>query len=676
MIDTFDVVIQLSRAKLLNYILENVQIKNLPIVPKFSLAASSQDTNFTSYLDGVDLQLNPGTDQITLTYHVCAASIYRSGQPEVGISDGEVQFTMKLLVGTPFQIKFESVAFQTSQTSGISDTTAFFNDVNAALTSIIDTTKQWNLFPNTPDQTALALTEFAFSGNVSCLDANTVVATAGTGNLKNVKNFLNFEDFALAMAAPLVKNNLLFPAELSIVDAQTIADALGISLADAQNMLANPTPSFINQAKPFLPAPFGTGSIKQTTQGVDIFYDFIDFTLENGFIQMDGKLHGEGFCAHITDGAFTEKITLSIANQQIVATFLPNPPEPTYSVNFDFWCGFGFIFLASNVALVTGIVVTAVIISVVTSMQVQQQELDTNPFSIPAFDQISWNGVEIFTDSLILLGTSSASVGYDTTESRIDINPTLKQQNVEDLGPGTYHFPGNLSCPTPRDFSYEEFSQDVVVTLNLEPTELLLPAKSTTWTVHGQNITSGSGQITYTDLAHTATPPFNETALPNHQIEIDYVVDPFVIINPHPKFFNGLTVLQLTMPKSDYNFNLLVQVAVVDASGITYNAQYGLAVQTDIVQFGADFQQFQQQCGLASKLNIGKIKTIPQGVLHGGETLTPVEVTNVVREIAATQSVQKTVAIVQSLSSTYGAAPILNAFSPNVAAIQARLLEE
>ena len=37
-IDMFDIVVQLSRAKLLSYILENVTIQNQPIVPTFTLS--------------------------------------------------------------------------------------------------------------------------------------------------------------------------------------------------------------------------------------------------------------------------------------------------------------------------------------------------------------------------------------------------------------------------------------------------------------------------------------------------------------------------------------------------------------------------------------------------------------------------------------------------------------
>lgn len=671
MLDTFDMAIEISRAKLLDYILENVQINNLPIVPKLFFTAAGQGNSVHALVDSVDLALNVGTDKADLVYHVYGATISAGGQSQLGFTDGEIRIQLQLAQGTPFQATLLSAEFATSQTSQINDQTAFFNDTNALLTGMLDTSTAWDLFPGTQDATKNFFALLLLEGRqVSCLDADTVVEAIGTGDITKVTNFLELGDFTIMLSTMRVKSTLLFPAMVSLVDPNDIANDLGISVADATSLQASPTITFINDMKPFLPAPFGSGSIKQSDSGVDIFYDFIDFTLNNGSIAMTAKFHGEGFCAHINNGEADETITLIVVSQEVVAAFSPNPPEPTYSVEFDFWCGLGFIFLASNVALVTGIVVTAILISVATGITVPLESISENPFSVPAFDQITWDGIGIFTEGLVLLGSSSASVGYDVTESRVDISSTITTQNTIDVGPGTYHFPGNLVC-TPRDFTYEEYTQDVVVRLWPVATMLIDPVQ-TTWTVHGQPITGNSGQISYTDLAHSATPPFTETALPNHQITIDYVLNPLVITpwhpGPWPKGPIALSTLQLTIPSSDYNFTLLVQAEVEDGDGHAYSSQVALDIETDVVQFGSDYQQFQQQCGLLGRINLSRIRTVPQSVLHGGEALTPYEVTDLIRAVALQAPAQQAITLAKSLSSTYGAEVVIKAFAPSAEA--------
>ena len=60
MLDSFDLVVQISKKKLLSYILENVLIHNLPIVPTFTFKILDQKGSITAILDGVDLYLSLG----------------------------------------------------------------------------------------------------------------------------------------------------------------------------------------------------------------------------------------------------------------------------------------------------------------------------------------------------------------------------------------------------------------------------------------------------------------------------------------------------------------------------------------------------------------------------------------------------------------------------------------
>ncbi len=657
MLDNFDMVIQISRKKFLAYILENVLIHNLPIVPKFTFKVLDKAGTFTAILDAVDINLVSGKNEATLEFTVYAATATLPNQSQLGFSQGQIDIKLKITPGVPFKVILQKAEFKTIQTPNIDNPTSFFQTVNDLLTASLDTKTEWDLFPNTPSATALILLGLSLNGQVFCLDHDTVAGVMGKGDSKKVTNFLKSQDFGVALSAKQVKNNILFPAMVSLLNPQDVATLLGISIGDAAKGIQNPTINFLNSVKPILPPPFGSGEIKQTKQGVDIFFTFIDFQLQNGSIKMTGKLRGEAFCAHISNGSLEEQVTLSIVQQKVAATFSPNPPKPTYSVNFDFWCALGFLFLASNLALVTGIVVTVIVIAVVTNMDIQQNQISQSPFSAPAFDQVTWQSLDIFTEGLVLLGKSSASVGYNTTLSRVDISSTITPTNIEDIGSGIYHFLGNLACKA-QDFQYEEFRQDVEIYLVPKATGLLYPVK-TTWKVHGQTIINGSGQINYIDLAHNATPPFNETSLPNHNISIDYDLNPGKNISLN---YNGLDTLRLICQKSDYNFGLFVEVEVQDASGHTYKSPLFIEVKTDIVQFGQDFLDFQKQCALSGKIMISKIKTIPKQVLHGGDPLTNEVVTNIVKEVVA-QHPQEAIDVIKSLANTNGAIVVMKVFA-------------
>jgi hypothetical protein len=225
--------------------------------------------------------------------------------------------------------------------------------------------------------------------------------------------------------------------------------------------------------------------------------------------------------------------------------------------------------------------------------------------------------------------------------------------DVEKVGSGVYDFPGNLSCKA-QQFVYDEYRQNVSSVLDPQLTGLLPPI-TTTWYVNGIEITGPSGIVNFTALAHAATPPFNEVTLPNHPCSVNYTLFGLGY---------GNSELVLWMPESDYNFDLPVELVAVDASGRTYTDNLVIHVMTDYVQFGQDYIDFQKQCGLAAKFNIGRIRTVPQGVLRGGDPLTPSEITTIVREIVAEQPAAVAIDLVRSLVTTYGAAPVLKAFAP------------
>ena len=317
---------------------------------------------------------------------------------------------------------------------------------------------------------------------------------------------------------------------------------------------------------------------------------------------MTGTYHAEGTCVHVHSGAISEDISLSIDNQQLKTTFTPNPPQPTGSVAVDFWCAAGLLVVGVFVAQFWGIVVASILIGIVSSIAIKPNPLSATQSPIPLFDQVAWTRIETFAEGLVLLGVSSAVAAYETTLSSVNVAVTSVESKIEDIGSGPYHFPGTMVCHA-QDFVYEEFRKDVTATLYPSGVELLYPV-TTTWLVHGQAITGGSGQITYTDQAHTATPPFHEALLPNHQITIDYAINPGPIFRPNSR---ALNILRLTFPKSDYNVRVPVELSVQDASGHTYSLPLVLDTATDVAQFGQDFIEFQQQCALATKIWTSKL---------------------------------------------------------------------
>jgi hypothetical protein len=211
MLDTFDVVIQITRQKLLTLILQNVRVAKLSPVPKWQIGLSGPTGNFNAIFDSVDLTLEVGTNHATLAFHIYAASIVVPNENPVGITDGEMDVKLDIVPGFPFKVILQSAELKTSQTGSIKNVQAFFLNLKNLLTGHLDTQTGWDLFDpnNTPDNVKLLMMGLTLNGKIQVVDADTVAGMIGSGQATNVTNFINPHDIGVGMSANWTINNVI-----------------------------------------------------------------------------------------------------------------------------------------------------------------------------------------------------------------------------------------------------------------------------------------------------------------------------------------------------------------------------------------------------------------------------------------------------------------------------------
>ncbi len=625
MLDTYSVVAQLSRQALLNYILAAVRINKQPIAPRTVLKFSGPAGSAAFVLDSLEFSLEPGTDRATLVYQLYSATATLDGQSQRSFSEGELRIELRIVPGTPFNATLQSAAFSSSQTSNIPDAKAFFDGVASVLAAGLDTSTSWSLFPNTSAEGKLLSLGFLLNGQILCLNANTVVAVLGSGSTAGVTEFRGTYDFALGLSAAWVKTNLLYPTEAVQLKPQDVASYLSLSVEQAKDKIDNPTPDFLNGIKPLLPPPFGTGGLKLPADGYDIYINYLDFTLHEGSIAMAATIFGRVPDATV-EGRVDETITLSLAGSKITATFAPNPPQPVIDVRVDVLSKLGFVFFASNFALITGIVVVSVLMSMVKDFfDVPSQNSPPRTFGVPKFDHVSWGNLNVHTEGIVLSGASETVPGYTDQVPLVSIASSFSAVDELFVGSGSYHFPGNLVCH-PQDFEYAEFRGGVLLSLTCGQAIDVLGPVSTTWTIMGQVIDQPAGTISRVVPAHTAVPPFGGVPLPNHHVDIGYALTPGD---------DGFDSLELSLSKDAYNFDLLVDLTVQDACGHTHKDHDRITVSTDTIRFGQDYDDFRMKCALGAKIVLSTIKTIPKSIQEGREPLSGPAVADAIRELLA-----------------------------------------
>ena len=96
----------------------------------------------------------------------------------------------------------------------------------------------------------------------------------------------------------------------------------------------------------------------------------------------------------------------------------------------------------------------------------------------------------------------------------------------------------------------------------------------------------------YTSTVMASIPPPNGTAIPGHEIQLQYQVG---TIGAFGSFRAGKK-LNLFARKEDLNYMVRVEVRVTDAIGRKFSDAANLPMKGDIAEFGEDYYEYLNQC--------------------------------------------------------------------------------
>jgi hypothetical protein len=648
----FDMCFELTADALLRLMQDAVNIQGVVPFPQFELKATQTGGSsllaFDGIFDSVSISLNVGADTGVLSFHIIAGQVTLPGAPLVPLSDGNVRVNFQIVQGVPFQVILQSAALDVPATQQVQSIPNFFSQINQILTGLLDPSKKFDLFPNGTVNYGIP---FGLEvTKVLCFDSSTVMLFFGANGIvsQKTKSLAAGYDLSAAYSADRLRQTIFYPGEIYNYSADDIVALLPITKKQATDLLNDPTVSFIGDLKPFLPAPFGTGQFKEHKDGTDIFINWLDFVFHDGYVEMDGKFNGGGTCFSVDNGVFTETLAVSVANGAISTSYSPNPPQPTYDVSVDFLCSLITAVLGGTIEGTIGAIAAVIGVGIYASTyQPELRQIPKGHGTPLQIDFTTWADVGILQEGGVLQGHMAIPYRPSNDLTTIDFFQTGVVTDQRDLGSGVYGFPGTPSC-APRDFTFEHYGQDSVISLQAESFYLVEPVQYS-WTVDGQPVT-GSGTLHLTKTVVTAIPPLNGTALYGHQVRLGYQVG----IRSGPPWVDPSGFLQLSARAADYNYSVSVELKGVDVAGRAFFFKNFVKVTGDLVQFGPDYQAYMAQCALQTMGAIAKLRTFPEGVPRDGRPLTDEQIVLVVQEAVNAGAPADAVAALRQIAVTRG----------------------
>jgi hypothetical protein len=686
------IMLEVSANGLLKTIQNSINIFGVAPVPNFRLTVmDGKVRKFDGVFDSASIELLPSTANMNLHLHYAGAVFQPASGPSVPLQDGELVVHMEAKVGTPLNAKMDSAEVKAKQALDPS----VQSEANSVLSGALDTNTEWNLFPDTQSD---AVTLFGFllalGGSVFCLDADTLVVL-GPGGVASAKtrSMDPFHEISIGLSADLVRKFVLCPALVTTIPDDSLKrwalkNQKGYSDQHIGDILANPQnfPDDTNFANQFVqgvqndPASnvallsdlippdskddqksCGSGKLPLATGTLySAYMDTVDFTFQNGFIQMDGTFEANAECFTIDDGTIQEKITLSVSGQQITGKFQPNPPQPNFTVNMSWWCQVISVLGFWLGSLIIEPVLNSIISSVIQGVMGQKKLSDAGG-GVPSPGKAVWDNVKVSPEGVVLFGRIDITLAANPDTSRIWFESSAAPDGVQDLGKGIYNYPGSPACK-PAQFTYEHLQENETITLLAESTMLIDPV-AYQWSLAGKPI-SGSGKVDYVTDVQTAVPPPNGVLLTGHQVEISYSEGwPIWKYN-----LDEDTRMVLSTRGSDCNYLVLVELRAQDASGRQFYDGGYVQVVGDIAQFGSDYDQYMTQCEMATLVMLSKVRTRPQTFVNNGKPLNVEQVVQIVKEAYAAGDPSAST-LLKVFTMTRGAAAMRSVFGEGAAPI-------
>ncbi len=382
-------------------------------------------------------------------------------------------------------------------------------------------------------------------------------------------------------------------------------------------------------------------------------------TLENGYVQVSGTaIQGKTdvYCFRLVANFWTHLFLSVKSDGTIVASMVPNPPNITSYIDVSWFCIILYFVAAFVLSPIAGFLAVWILFTLdwLANILVPILAPSLN-LGLGQSEQVGLAGftlqkIDILSDRLTMLGKVKVATPPTPTLSpgrSVDLAVTDDETtNQTEIANGTYHFPGSKYCKA-KDYPYTESTDEEQVTLTATP-HFMGQNPAFKWSVEGQPITAASGDLTVNVGAVIPQPGDLTLNLGVQTTKVSYVlVDP--------------ANLQLT-GHGAFNYSVKVSVECDSDTNFAETAEYIAEFTNHTIAMGGGFDDDMNKCGMASRLAIGLLRTIPQAVPRGGD-LTYGEVVQILRE-AALQGHPGAAEGIATAVSVYGAQVIADILTP------------
>jgi hypothetical protein len=421
--------------------------------------------------------------------------------------------------------------------------------------------------------------------------------------------------------------------------------AIAEKLMSAWDPKTQTADDFMASVSANLPSQCGTGDfVKLSGYSIPLLGSAslkdIATTFQDGSVLVSGKIvagvASNDYCWRIAID-FNSNAYLSVVNGAVQIKLDPDPPNTSSYVDVNWYCAPLYIVpLAVAAAPTAGIILGSPYIDGITSMLVSK--LVNKPLNLNQTEQVGLDGlhlgqVDVKPDRMTLHGSVATTLVPAPNPRGVTLEITGEQILSQVLvGSGTYHYPGSMTCKA-KPYPYDEFTQQDVRTVTATAT-LMGSAPTFTWKIEGQPLTNPSGTLEVSVPATIPQPgdfPGKDTvSLGLQKTTVDYqVISPTEIqLTPHGTF--------------DYAVNVAVECTSLENFASTDNLFVNFTDR--VIAMGGNYEQDMEQCALATRLLVGKLRTRPQATPLG-EVPNYDETVEILGEAIATNKVGATEAL-------------------------------
>jgi hypothetical protein len=641
----FDIVIEVSRATLLNLIKANLQLQGVPLAPPFQIdipiVDAGQAGTANLIVTDVKLSLNGGTDTVTVTL-VFEDTTISIGAQTISALDGTIDIRASVQIvptggahqqsiGVNFgqataPVNFsphaKGVIAQKLKGSGLGEgqfedlaNQAVITFVHSLGIVVLQANARFTVVPGTDG--LLAPLQFEKLSTVRCIgdqalaifgillaanDANGDAAQKTTTAIKNatLQSADIGHDICVSISPEAFRQLIFCPDTVR----EFVRDETKTS-----------TPAGLKAAIATLPSCCGSAGSVEDNHGVQ--FTRICDTFADGHINIDGNFQKSGFCYDAT-GSFHNEITLAISGTTITASI--SQDKPNINISMPFLCQAAWallnvlsIFIGSEI----GRIVSRVLSSIASHSEDPRQP--PPPVNLTGFANARFDDLATTLEGLSMNGNVPVRVPASPFERKIEIQGAVSTNSSAPISNGIYNYQGSPDCAA-KSFPYIEVSQQQSGVFHAIPTLMGRPLKIEWFLeiykgIWGFNtapelisrvaLDQSNGLARLTSDVRFPLPLPGGAGVTGRTVEIGYSVNNDVVT--------------LTNTSTDGNYNITLHVKATDPASHVVENVIGVAFTGVAVQIGGGFDDYMRLCQIASRNRISKIRTIPQSIPLGGD---------------------------------------------------------